>query len=195
VIELFSEDRIDGLAAHLGDEKVVVLNIRLPFERTRLNAAHELGHHLFDDACQEEGVGDTDIEKRAFEFASNFLLPENKLRQAFEGYSMIKLVEFKERFGVSLAAMIYRAKALGVIDGGLYQRLWMQFSKRGWRTKEPGVVLPDRATRFERMLESAIAGDATSWQETVKLTGVREEELRERLDLALPSSGKGWAMK
>src|SRR5581483_9352460 len=49
VIQLHSDARIDGIAAWLGTVPVVALNQNLSNDRIRMNAAHELGHHLFED--------------------------------------------------------------------------------------------------------------------------------------------------
>ena len=53
-------------------------------------------------------------ERRGFDFASHFLLPNNQLKRRFFGKSMVRLVQFKESFGISLAAMVYRARQTGV---------------------------------------------------------------------------------
>ncbi len=187
VVEVATAARIDGLAAHLAGEKIVVLSRSLPADRVRLNAAHELGHHLFEDVARKE-ASQSPLEKRAFEFASHFLLPRAVLVSAFEGYSMIRLVQFKERYGVSLAAMIYRAKEVGLIDERIYRKLWMEFSRRGWRTREPGFVLPDRASRFEKMIEGAIKSESVTWAACSRITGISEADLRTRLNDVLGSS-------
>ena len=62
----------------------------------------------------------------------------------------------------------------------------MEFSKAcGWRLNEPGHVRPDRATRFEQLLDGALSTKKISWREAESLLGVRELELRQRLDHAL----------
>ena len=61
--------------------------------------------------------------------------------------------------------------------------------KKALRKEEPGVVMPDRATRFEKMLETAIMGGALSWPQAARIAGVREQELRERLLAAVSLPG------
>lgn len=185
VMELPITLAIDAMAARLGEEDVVVLNTNVPNDRSRLNAAHELGHVLFNDCDNIKQANHESQEKRAFEFASHFLLTKRMLRYAFQGLSMVRLVKFKERFGISLAAMIYRAEAEKILHGHLAKQLWIEFSKRGWRRKEPGYVREDRATRFEQLLDSAIHNEKLTWPQVVKLTGIREDELRNRLNMAM----------
>ncbi len=183
-IENPTELRIDGLAARYGDEYIVVLNPSVSNDRTRLNAAHELGHVLFGD-CDNDEQESKALESRAFDFASHLLLPNSQLKRAFEGRSMVRLVQFKERFGISLAAMVYRAEKLSFISKQDAKHLWIEFSRRGWRTDEPGVVRPDRATRFEQLIDESIFNKNLSLKEVSDLSGVRPESIRARLNFAM----------
>jgi Zn-dependent peptidase ImmA (M78 family)/DNA-binding XRE family transcriptional regulator len=183
-IENPTDLRIDGLAAKYGDEYIVVLNPSVSNDRTRLNAAHELGHVLFGD-CDSDEQESNALEARAFDFASHLLLPNSQLKRAFEGRSMVRLVQFKERFGISLAAMIYRAEKLSFISKQDAKMLWVEFSRRGWRTAEPGVVRPDRATRFEQLIDEAVLANKLSLKEIADLSGVRPEAVRARLNFAM----------
>ncbi len=185
VMEIPTKLAIDAMAARLGEEDVVVLNSNVPNDRSRMNAAHELGHVLFRDYAAPKSSNHKLLEKRAFEFASYFLLTKHMLRSAFNGRSMVRLVQFKERFGISLAAMIYRAEAEGILSEHQAKQLWIEFSKRGWRREEPGHVKKHRATRFEQKLESAIHQKNLTWQQAAKLTGIREDQLRQRVNLAI----------
>ena len=183
-IENPTDLRIDGLAAKYGDEYVVVLNPSVSTDRRRLNAAHELGHVLFGDCDSDEQEGKA-LEARAFDFASHLLLPNSQLKRAFEGRSMVRLVQFKERFGISLAAMIYRAEKLELhLEAGREDAL-DRVLRRGWRTVEPGVVRPDRATRFEQLIDEAVLANKLSLKEIADLSGVRSEAVRARLNFAM----------
>ncbi len=183
VLENPTDLRIDGLAAKYGDEHVVVLNPIVSNDRTRLNAAHELAHVLFGHcAAAEESKAD---EQRAFEFASHLLLPNRQLKRAFEGKSVVRMVQFKERFGISLAAMVYRAESLGFVTKPEAKRLWTEFARRGWKTNEPGLVRPDRATRFEQLIDELLLDGQMSLKEVSDLCGVRPEAIRERLNYAI----------
>ena len=68
-IEMPTELAIDGFAARLGDEPVVVLNPSSANDRCRLNAGHELGHVLFGD-CDSGQPTTKEMDDRAFEFAT-----------------------------------------------------------------------------------------------------------------------------
>lgn len=187
VLENPTEVRIDGLAAKYDGEYIVVLNPIVSNDRGRLNAAHELAHVLLGD-CDKEAES-KDSESLAFDFGSHLLLPNCQLKRAFEGRSMVKLVQFKERYGISLAAMVYRAEKLGFIAKSAAKALWIEFARRGWKSNEPGRVRPDRATRFEQMIEEVLASSRMSLKEVADLCGVRPEAIRKRLDLAIGIPG------
>jgi Zn-dependent peptidase ImmA (M78 family)/transcriptional regulator with XRE-family HTH domain len=180
---------IDGLAAKLDGEPVVVLNSTLPNDRVRLNALHELGHYLYEDCASTTGPRDSKREKVAFEFASHLLMPSEGIKAAFQGYSMLRLVEYKRRFGISLAAMIFRARKEKILTQRVYTMLWREFAKRGWRKAEPGEVVADRPVRFEQMLEDGVQTGTLTWPGAAGITRIRESELRDRLASALGGHG------
>ncbi len=189
VVELPTESRIDGLAARYGEEFVVVLNPDTSNDRARMNAAHET-IHVAEGDCEKGDGPNKEQEQRAFNVASRVLLPECQLKEAFRGKSLVRLVSYKERFGISLAAMIYRAQHTDILSASEARWLWMEFSRRGWRRKEPGYVRPDRAIRFEEMLDSAILERRIKgFSEAETILGVAADELRERLKMAMGIKG------
>jgi len=177
-IELRASFGVDGAAASLGKNNVIILNPDIANERARLNAAHELAFILFAHDSTELS---TEVEKQAYAFASSLLLPDSQIKEAFDGRSFIKLIQYKERFGVSIAAMIHRAKELGVINTTAFRWLRSEMTKRGWRINEPGYVWRDRAISFETMLESAIQMKQITWEDAERITSIPQHELKSRL--------------
>jgi hypothetical protein len=47
------------------------------------------------------------------------------------------MLSLKERWGVSVGAMIMRCKSLDILDDVSAKRLWMNYARRGWRKGEP----------------------------------------------------------
>jgi Zn-dependent peptidase ImmA (M78 family)/DNA-binding XRE family transcriptional regulator len=178
VLEAHTDLSIDGMAGLLGDQHVVFLNPNVSHDRARMNAAHELAHVVLGDCSAEQKKDD---ERRAFEFASHVLLTKEMLRRAFARKSVVDLVRFKEQFGISLAAMVYRAQQEQIITDAEAKFLWIEFTKRGWRTKEPGQVWSDRPLRFEALIDSALVERRASLEQLASVAGVREVDLRRRL--------------
>ncbi|MFO0826711.1 MAG: XRE family transcriptional regulator [Phycisphaerales bacterium] len=178
VLEMTTDLAIDGLAARLREAWVVVLNPAVSPDRGRMNAAHELGHLLRGLGPGEPSNAD---EEMAFDFASHLLMTPAMLREAFRRRSIVDLVKYKERFGISLAAMVYRAERDEIISKAVAKHLWIEFGKRGWRRNEPGRTLTDRATRFEAIVDAAVLQGSTI-ESVAEVAGVRAEELRRRLE-------------
>lgn len=91
-----------------------------PQKRKVFTCAHEIGHFVshagdvdFVDARSDKGIG-TASEIYANEFAANLLMPEARVRElADSGASLLKMSDF---FGVSVSAIGYRLKVLGITN-------------------------------------------------------------------------------
>lgn len=177
-IELAANFRVDGAAAKLSGRPVVVLNPNIANERARFNLCHELAFALY---AQGNDVSPLEVEHNAQVFASSLIIPDSQIRDAFSGRSFLKLIQFKERFGISLSAMIHRAEELEVINTTASRWLRSEMTKRGWRRNEPGYVWRDRAIAFETMLESAIETKQITWEDAERITSIPGHELQARL--------------
>ena len=81
-------------------------------------------------------------ERQANMFASAFLLPRDGFGEDIASYPTdLKYYQFlKNKWKVSIQAMIYRTHQLGIVSDNQYQYLMRQVSKNGWRIKEPEDV-------------------------------------------------------
>jgi Zn-dependent peptidase ImmA (M78 family) len=180
-LELRASFGLDGAAARFGADAIVVLNPDVSNDRIRMNAAHELAHVLYFESKQSLGWTDSAIEKKAYDFATSLLLPTTQLHDAFAEKSFLKLIQYKERFGISLAAMIHMAERSEIINTSVSRWLWKEMTQRGWKLDEPGYVWKDRAITFETILDVAIQTKRISWADAERITGIREDELRQRV--------------
>lgn len=178
-IELRADFKVDGASALFGRHPVVVFNPTIANERVRINAAIELAYVLFSK--HPLNLLSTEVEERANAFALNLLMPDSQIQEAFSGKSFLKLIQFKERFGVSIAHMIHRAVALGVINTSVSRWLRSEMVKRGWNKIEPGYVWRDRAINFETLLETAIQSKKITWEDAERITSIPIAELKKRL--------------
>lgn len=183
-------DDIDGLAAKVRRKdrnaaRVIVIKQSTWSERKRFNLAHELGHMVL---APSPGV---DEEKAAHRFAGAFLMPADVLRAEVgvnrSSISLGELVALKKRFGVSIQAIAYRCKDLGIISQSAFGRLFKIFAERGWRTapyEEPGRMKPEleEPKRFERLCYRALAEHVIGEARAAELLGISVRELDARLD-------------
>ncbi|MFV5490486.1 ImmA/IrrE family metallo-endopeptidase [Acinetobacter sp. ASP199] len=92
--------------------------------RQRFDIAHEIGHMVLHNGVT---TGDTLTESQAHRFSSALLLPQAMLRTnfpiLFKGgrFDWNKMSEFKQIWGISKAAILYRAKQLNLIDDNQYK--------------------------------------------------------------------------
>lgn len=107
--------------------------------RARFDAAHELGHLVMHN---DPKAGNQTLEQQAQAFASAFLMPRSLVlpllpRHAPRRDDWDALFSLKRRLGVSVAALLYRARTLGTISESAYRRTVITMAERGWRTNEP----------------------------------------------------------
>jgi Zn-dependent peptidase ImmA (M78 family) len=86
------------------------------------------------------------LEDQANWFAAEFLLPAKEvIRQLPTAADWDTLAELKVTWGVSMAALLRRARTLGVMPEGAYVQALKTMSTRGWNRREP-VRLPQSET-------------------------------------------------
>jgi Zn-dependent peptidase ImmA (M78 family) len=136
----FKTEALDGFTIHGAKDilPIIYFNSVFPGERIRLTLAHELGHLIMHRHIQES----RDIEKEAFAFAAEFLMPTNDIMQDLRYINTIKLniellLHLKRKWKVSMNALLKRAEDLNVFTKNQTKYLWMQMAKHGFRTKEP----------------------------------------------------------
>ena len=179
---------IDGLTARVRREdrsvaSVVVVNRGDWGERQRFTLAHELGHMVLGAAPK------IDEEKAAHRFAGAFLMPAETLRSKVgkhrKSMGWGELFELKRIFGVSVQALTYRCKDLGIFGVPVVRKLFDEFDRRGWRSppyEEPGAMPGERPKRFERLCFRALSEGAISEAKAAELLGHSVHELNRRMD-------------
>ena len=117
---------------------------RKPEGRIRFDMAHELGHLLIHPGSDDiDSLSKEEFKLRETEanmFASAFLLPHNTFGEEVSRYptELEYYLWLKDKWRVSIQAMMYRARQLNCITGNQFQYMMRQISKRGWRKAEPG---------------------------------------------------------
>jgi Zn-dependent peptidase ImmA (M78 family)/DNA-binding XRE family transcriptional regulator len=128
----FPSPKLDGLCIRAAQKPpIIFLNKDLPKSRRRLSLAHELGHLVMHTDPHQ------DVEDEAWEFAGEFLMPAAEIEQQFDRLNLDKLGQLKKEWGISMQAILYRAKKLGKISESYYRFLLMQIGKCGYRINEP----------------------------------------------------------
>lgn len=179
--------KVDAFSVAFRDRPLVILgDDKGKRGRSRFDASHELAHV----------VGHRDVkgwERRAEEqanaFAAEFLLPEADITPELRAAKLTwgRLLELKLRWGVSLQALLYRAKSLGVLSQPQYVNWIKGLSARGWRIDEPGdaeLGPPERSS----LLELAVAHleeAGTALPELVAAAGLPTKEVQSILQASV----------
>ncbi|TCO37620.1 Zn-dependent peptidase ImmA (M78 family) [Kribbella antiqua] len=145
VLVVFSPEQTASVDAYSFDSRlrpVVVLNpIKRDYYRQRFDVAHELGHLIMHGDAEPGGRL---VEDQAHRFAAELLMPAEQicdlLPVSMGGNAWRILARLKEHWGVSIQALLYRARWLGGLSDVSYRNAMTTISARGWRRTEPGLV-------------------------------------------------------
>ena len=97
----FQTDRLDAISQWVpGSPPFFFLNAEIPGDRLRWTLAHEIGHVTM------HYLPSPDQEKEADRFAAEFLMPAREIRPDLQGLSLPKLAFLKQRWKVSMQALI-----------------------------------------------------------------------------------------
>ncbi|GAB2612099.1 helix-turn-helix domain-containing protein [Belliella aquatica] len=184
VIEIDSEESFDGFATWVNakDIPLIVLNkakFKNKLDRKRFTALHELGHLLLDVNRYEN----KQKEKYCHAFASAMLIHKETLRQELGGkrnkLSMNELGAIKQQYGISMQALVYRAKNLGLISDNYLKQFYMVFNQLGFRVTEPvDYEGMEHSNRFSQLLFRALAEEYISISKAAALKNQKLAEFR-----------------
>ena len=145
VLVIFSPPQTASVDAYSFTSKlrpVVLLNpIKRDYYRQRFDVAHELGHLIMHG---DADPGSRIVEDQAHRFAAELLMPTDQIRYSLPatmgGNVWQTLARLKEQWGVSIQALLYRARWLGRLSDVSYRNAMTTISARGWRRNEPGLI-------------------------------------------------------
>ncbi|GAA2062176.1 XRE family transcriptional regulator [Polymorphospora rubra] len=134
-----ASERVDAFSHWYGQRPFVFLNpAKDDKARSRMDAAHELGHLLLHHDAEP---GSQILEREATTFASEFLVPGPVLAEELPArLDFDRLHELKRRWGISLKALVYRGHDLGVYREHTYRRGMGLLAQ--WGYPEPGDLGP-----------------------------------------------------
>lgn len=184
VIELNANEHFDGLSGWSNSKiPVIVINKNYPIERKRFTALHELGHLLlsFDENLEPKVK-----EKLCHRFAGAMLMPKETFLLEFgenrRGVSLPELIAIKEAYGISIQALMARAKSLGVITEAYYIEFRMWVNKAEDHKKEIGFgsyVGKEHSTRFKQLLYRAASEEVISMSKAANLANQKLATFRD----------------
>jgi len=149
IIEIDIAEKFDGASINTdGGTPVIIINEKFSNDRKRFTLAHELGHLLMHILGGFPIPDYRDKEQEANAFASNFLMPEDSIKNSLYGLKLSALASLKNYWLTSMASIINRAFEIKCIDVSRYKYLNIEMSKLGYKKREAVNVYIDSPTLF-----------------------------------------------
>jgi Zn-dependent peptidase ImmA (M78 family) len=152
VFSLFEECHdVDAFSVRIEGVPFVFLNTMKTAERSRMDAAHELGHLVMhSDGDIPRGPG---IEDQARKFASAFLMPRSDVLQCAPRFGRPDdLIQAKKRWGVAISALAYRMHSLGLLTEWQARHIY-----KNYRSSEPDPAVRESSQALEKVFRALFA--------------------------------------
>jgi Zn-dependent peptidase ImmA (M78 family)/DNA-binding XRE family transcriptional regulator len=187
VIEIDVNSNFDGLSVFVENTiPVIVLNKNFEHERKRFTALHELAHILINF---DSSLPNKEIEKLCNLFASEMLLPKevfmHLIGNSRHNISLRELKSIQAQFGISVRALMYKAKELNIITENRYNFFCISINKddRLKREIDKSTANEEYSSRFERLVYRALASDIITLSKAAVLLDTDINTIRDGLDL------------
>ncbi|PTR03799.1 Zn-dependent peptidase ImmA (M78 family) [Paraburkholderia sp. GV068] len=150
---------VDAFSMWRKETPYVFLNTFKTAERSRFDAAHELGHLVLHKHGGPQGG--RVVEDEANQFASAFLMPEGDVKARLPRVNAVnQIVEAKKRWRVSVAALNYRLHRLEITTDWQYRNFAIQISQH-YRQSEPYSVERETSVVWDKVLQMLRADGMT----------------------------------
>lgn len=188
VVKLDVDEDFDGLQTFVnGTIPVVAYNIKKTNkpDRIRLTLLHELAHLLLT-------FGDITLKQKetlCFQFAGAMLLPEKTLKAELGDYrnklSINELGNIKKQYGISMQAVVMRAKDCGIINEHYTKQFFFIIKQMNWKIDEPVEYSgAEESNRFEQLLFRALIEDQISMSKAASLNNQTLADFRKEHQMA-----------
>lgn len=174
VLKLELPENLDGLQTRVNEDiPVIVYNLNKTNkpDRVRFTLLHELAHLLlkFGDITEKEK------ETLCHEFSGAMLLPEETIREELGVHrsklSTMELGNLKKQYGISMQAIVMRAKACGIISDKYTSQFFSFMDQMNWRIDEPiEYIGVEESYHFEQLLFRALIEDQISMSKAASLS-------------------------
>ena len=165
---------VDAFSMWYDGTPFIFLNTKKSAEHSRFDAAHELGHLVMHRHGAPHG---RKAEYDANAFASAFLMPQASIFAQAPAFATIdQLIRLKKYWTVSLAALAYRLRTLGIVSEWHYRDLCVEISRRGYRKKEPDGASREVSQLLAKVF-SALRGDGITKVDIARELQISTEEI------------------
>lgn len=165
--------QVDAFSMWHGSTPFVFLNTMKSCERSRFDAAHELGHLVLH---RHAGARGPDVEREANAFASALLMPRGSVLANGPHMATVDLlIRRKALWTVSVKALAYRLRDVGLITEWHYRTLSIEIAQRGYNTREPAEA-PREVSQILGKVLAALREDGIGKSDIARALNVHIDE-------------------
>lgn len=154
----------EAFAVWAGDRPIVAIGPTQNGDRLRFSVAHEIGHLLMHQSPTARAKAESDANA----FSAELHMPADAIQTDLEQpLSVEQLGLLKLKWGVSMAALLFRAKELGLVSRRTHDRLILEMVP--YRMSEPEAYsVPLEKPRALRQMIENLYGDRTDCETLAK---------------------------
>ena len=166
---------MDAFSCWLGDTPFVFLNTMKSAERSRMDAAHELGHLVLHR--NHRSVHGRDAEREADQFGAAFLMPCGSVLATAPLHGQLgQIIKAKRYWAVSTASLTYRMHKVGLLTDWEYRTLFTEISRHGYRSHEPNPIRCETSQVLAKVFAS-LRDDGITMSHVAKELRIYPDEL------------------
>jgi Zn-dependent peptidase ImmA (M78 family) len=182
--------KMDGLSFWYNNKPFIYLNTdKYSACRGRFNLAHELFHLIAHKYVPESDYKKPEIykliESQANLFASEIIYPSSQFIDDLIYPSIDSLLILKRKWKLSLAAMLFKAQQLDLIDEVRATNAWRTLARKKWRKIEPydNEIPLETPVLFRQVIDGLIEQGDFSKSEILSTTKLSRNDVEDILSL------------
>ena len=142
--------KVDAYSFWHGDVPFIFLNTLKSAERSRMDAAHELGHLVLHSKSGSQKSRQAEIE--AQQFGAAFLMSRASLLARMRwGANVQETIRAKHYWIVSVASLTYRMHTVGLLTEHQYRQAFAEIGRREYRSREPEAAPREKSQVFDKV--------------------------------------------
>lgn len=151
---------MDAYSFWMNNNPFIFINTRKTVERSRFDAAHELGHLVLHRHGQPLGRKAEDDANR---FASAFLMPKGSIISRAPRFpSLDVFINLKSNWHVAVSALIKRMSDLRLLTEWHYRSLMIDLSSKGYRKNEPNPLTKRETSKLLPLIFKSLKEEGIS---------------------------------
>ncbi len=166
---------VDAFSFWKDDIPYIFLNTQKSAERSRFDAAHELGHLLLHKHGVPQG---RDLEAEADKFSAHLLMPRSTILAYKSSHISIQdIISLKRNWNVSAMALIVQMRNVSAISEWQHRNLIIEASKLGLRKKEINGIENEKSGLLKHLFDHLLSKEDIEIRDIANSLDLPIEEL------------------